>query len=161
LNPGELTWNETARTNSKSFTGKTAYQLSGNNISIGGLDAAMNYVVYVWVDNNATCMVDGASLSYAGRTMNGWRLMTGRLVSKTGCTIGGSGLVDHLIIVPERSVFEGNVYDDAYRVTSKTDGKALTSFYEYDSYGRLKVVRDQSGNILKQIDYQYQAPITK
>ncbi|WP_176842217.1 RHS repeat domain-containing protein [Chitinophaga filiformis] len=159
--PGELSWNEASRTSSKSFTGKMAYQLSGASISITGLDAASRYFIYIWIENGASCTVDGVSLNYSGRSFNGWRLMSGTLTSKSQCVISGSGLVDHLTIVPEKSVFEGNVYDDAYHITSKTDNRALIYFYEYDSMGRLKVIRDQEGNILKQVDYQYQAPLTK
>ncbi|UYQ91123.1 hypothetical protein MKQ68_13575 [Chitinophaga horti] len=41
-------------------------------------------------------------------------------------------------------------------VTSETNPAGKITYYEYDSYARLKVVKDQDGNILKQYDYQYQ-----
>jgi YD repeat-containing protein len=40
-------------------------------------------------------------------------------------------------------------------ITSQTDTKGLTTFYEYDQYQRLKTVKDQDGNIVKSYDYHY------
>ncbi|MGQ7855257.1 RHS repeat domain-containing protein [Pedobacter sp. WC2501] len=46
-------------------------------------------------------------------------------------------------------------YKPLVGVTSQTDAKGMTTYYEYDVFGRLKYVRDQNGNILKQTDYHY------
>ncbi|PSL26461.1 RHS repeat domain-containing protein [Chitinophaga ginsengisoli] len=52
-------------------------------------------------------------------------------------------------------------YNPGLGITSETDQNSRTTYYEYDGLGRLKVIRDHDGNVLKQIDYQYQAPLTK
>jgi YD repeat-containing protein len=41
-------------------------------------------------------------------------------------------------------------------MTSATDAKGMTTYYEYDGYQRLMNIKDQQGNIIKQIDYHYQ-----
>ncbi|WP_188316092.1 RHS repeat protein [Chitinophaga agrisoli] len=46
-------------------------------------------------------------------------------------------------------------------MTSETDPAGKTTFYEYDSLQRLKLVRDKDGKIVKQYDYQYQKPVTQ
>ncbi|MDC1324636.1 RHS repeat protein [Flavobacteriaceae bacterium] len=46
-------------------------------------------------------------------------------------------------------------YDPLIGVTSITDPRGQTVYYEYDPFNRLKHVKDQDGNILSQNDYNY------
>jgi YD repeat-containing protein len=41
-------------------------------------------------------------------------------------------------------------------MTSSTDAKNQTTYYEYDGLQRLMNIKDQYGNILKHMDYHYQ-----
>lgn len=52
-------------------------------------------------------------------------------------------------------------YQTLAGVSSETDPRGKTVYYEYDSFGRLKLIRDQDQKILKHFDYQYKAPITQ
>lgn len=40
-------------------------------------------------------------------------------------------------------------------MTSMTDPAGRTTYYEYDSFGRLQTIKDQNGNVVKTYDYQY------
>jgi len=44
-------------------------------------------------------------------------------------------------------------------VTSETDATGKVLFYEYDGLGRLKLIKDLNGKILKQYEYKYQAAL--
>jgi YD repeat-containing protein len=46
-------------------------------------------------------------------------------------------------------------YNPLVGVTSVTDVKGMTSYYEYDEYGRLKYVKDMNGNFLSENIYNY------
>jgi YD repeat-containing protein len=41
-------------------------------------------------------------------------------------------------------------------MTSSTDAKGLTTYYEYDAFQRLMNIKDKDGNIVKHMDYHYQ-----
>jgi len=46
-------------------------------------------------------------------------------------------------------------YNPLVGVTSLTDPKGITSYYEYDSFGRLKFVKDKNLNVLQKYCYNY------
>ncbi|WP_298547121.1 RHS repeat domain-containing protein [uncultured Aquimarina sp.] len=46
-------------------------------------------------------------------------------------------------------------YDPLIGVTSMTDPRGYTMYYEYDGFNRLSVVRDEDGNILSENQYHY------
>lgn len=46
-------------------------------------------------------------------------------------------------------------YKPLVGMTSETDPKRQTTTYEYDSFQRLKLIKDHFGNIIKRFDYHY------
>lgn len=50
---------------------------------------------------------------------------------------------------------EGFTYHTLLGVTSQTDAKGMTTYYEYDDFQRLKYIKDQNGNIIKSYSYNY------
>ncbi|MBB6273365.1 hypothetical protein HDF26_003825 [Pedobacter cryoconitis] len=49
-------------------------------------------------------------------------------------------------------------YDPLVGITSETDAKGMTIYYEYDSFQRLKNIKDQNKNIIKKYIYSYLSP---
>ena len=46
-------------------------------------------------------------------------------------------------------------YSPGVGITSETDPTGITTYYDYDSHGRLLHIRDQNNNILKKFNYNY------
>lgn len=87
--------------------------------------------------------------------------------------LGGSGVVTNFTNNPNPSDLEVTnflaplksglpqaqmttyTYKPLVGMTSMTDSKGLTTYYDYDGFQRLKLVKDSQGNILRTNDYHY------
>jgi YD repeat-containing protein len=72
-------------------------------------------------------------------------------------TLGSSGnFIDEVRVYPKNALMTTYTYDPVFGMTSQTDHNGMTTYYEYDFFGRLKLIRDNEGKILKTYDYHYQ-----
>jgi hypothetical protein len=71
-------------------------------------------------------------------------------------TAGATVYIDEVRIYPVKAQMTTYTYDPLVGVTHMTDVNAVITSYEYDSFNRLKIVRDDKRNILKSMDYKYQ-----
>lgn len=70
--------------------------------------------------------------------------------------IGGTGIIiDEVRVYPSTAQVTTYTYNALLGVTSSTDPDGVTTYYDYDTYGRLKLVRDQNNKIVKQYKYHY------
>jgi hypothetical protein len=70
---------------------------------------------------------------------------------------GGNGSVwfDDIRLHPSDAQMVTYTYDPLVGMTSQTDVNNRSTYYEYDSFNRLKLIKDKDGNILKRICYNY------
>jgi YD repeat-containing protein len=70
-------------------------------------------------------------------------------------TLSGGTLYDDIRIHPADANMITYTYTATGDLTSTTDAKGLTTYYEYDSFQRLKNIRDKDKNIVKSFCYNY------
>ena len=109
------------------------------------------YIVRLWTNSSAT--VNG-SAGTPLRSAQGWNLYQWVLTNPTTVTISGTRL-DDLRLYPQNAQMATYTYKPFIGVTSKSDDNNNVQYYEYDFMGRLSLIRDQDGNILKKYCYNY------
>ena len=62
---------------------------------------------------------------------------------------------DDIRIYPKDAFMTTYTYDPLVGMTSQTDAKGQTTYYEYDDFQRLKWIKDQQKNIIKAFNYNY------
>lgn len=135
----------------------TKYDSTGNILEQQAI-YGMNEV-YIWGYNNLypVAKVVGTSydtaISYVNK--NVLRNPTDDTQLRTELNKIRTGLANANVLVSTYT------YKPQVGITSETDPTGKTTFYEYDNLGRLKVIRDMNGKILKQFSYQYIQPITQ
>lgn len=100
------------------------------------------------------------TLSYWKKESNGvWNLVVLDNVSIVGgsynISIPDNLQIDDIRFYPKDAQITSYTYKPLVGMTSMMDPKGMTTTYEYDDFGRLKWVKDQNGNILKENTYHY------
>ncbi|HEX3935597.1 MAG TPA: hypothetical protein VHW43_13010, partial [Puia sp.] len=147
----------------QSITGRSSYHLTGGPISKSGLNSSTTYIVSYWSQNgsyNIPGTISGFPVNGKMVSINNhsWTLYVHKVTGQSTITLSGTGHIDELRLYPANSQMTTYTYDPLVGVTSQMDAGSRATYYEYDGLQRLKRVRDQDYNILKTIEYQYQAP---
>ncbi|WP_184550886.1 hypothetical protein [Mucilaginibacter sp. FT3.2] len=97
------------------------------------------------------------TLSYWQKSGSTWLLIiTPVTVTGNSYTITLSEQIDDVRIYPVDAQMSTYTYDPLVGITSATDAKNQTTYYEYDGFQRLINIRDKDLNIVKHTDYHYQ-----
>ena len=152
-------------------TGKQSYNLSNGDITRAFLAPGGVYIVSYWSQTGSKTIAGGVvSVSTkAGRKSGSWtyyeHVVTLSTVVNSGngtvITISGNGLIDELRLYIPTAQMTTYTYDPLIGMTSKCDPNNGIVYYEYDALKRLALIRDQDGNIIKKIDYKYQANLNQ
>jgi YD repeat-containing protein len=135
-------------TTAQQRTGKKSKSLSASTYSIPSNrlpQAGGDYILSYWVK-------EGSAWTYQEKPFNGYT--TGAIATNSI-----TGYLDDVRLYPKGALMTTYTYEPLAGMTSVTDAGNMTTYYEYDDYGRLRYVRDNDGNIVQSIDYQYQSPV--
>lgn len=72
------------------------------------------------------------------------------IISKPGAT-----RYDEIRVYPKGAEMTTYTYKPGIGIASMTDTNNVSSYYEYDSLGRLKLIKDDKGNVLQHYTYNY------
>jgi YD repeat-containing protein len=140
-------------------TGHKFFSLSGS-ISRSALNPATTYIVSYWTQGFALNVNNTTAQKGKTALINGasWTLYLHKVTGQSTITVSGLGTIDELRLYPITAQMTTYTYDPLIGMTSQTDAANRVTYFEYDGLARLKRIRDQDYNILKSIEYQYQAP---
>jgi hypothetical protein len=137
-------------------TGKFCYSLNNGSITKDGLNAARIFTVSYWLKNGTgTCFVNGtAGIVLANRS--GWSLCKATLAGNTSTVIiTGTGTIDELRLHPNDALMTTYTHEPLLGIKTQSDANNRISYYEYDAFNRLSIIRDHDNNVLKKICYNY------
>jgi len=153
---GGWTWTGlVVKGNSNSYDGENFLGLSsGQSISKAGLTAAKKYRVSVWLWG-ATAPAGYTAVATKGDWTNYEKIVTGLTTFTLTYAESINGMVDNISICPLDALMTTYTYKPLVGMATKTDTRGLTEYYEYDSFGRLNLIKDFNGHILKDFRYHY------
>lgn len=139
-------------------TGKKVYDLSGGDV-IKSITNTTSYIISYWRPINASPLsIAGTQAGYpvTGRTVNGWKYYEHKVNNQTAVSLSGAGLIDELRLYPLNAQMTTYTYEPLIGMTSQCDANNVITYYEYDAFGRLTLIRDQDKNVIRTVDYKYQ-----
>lgn len=139
-----------------SVTGHYSAQLTGGSLSISGLSPTNPHLVSFYARPGASISVNGVLLTTGPNIGTQWKRFETVVTGVSSVQITGTGIIDELRLSTSSARVQSYTYNSKRQLTSICDDKNQITRFEYDALGRLIVVKDIDGNVLKTHQYQYQ-----
>jgi YD repeat-containing protein len=144
---------------SSARTGSYVYKSS---LSKSGLDPTVQSVLQLWVEGPNTLTVTTPAGSIAGQLIeakNGWSLFSYSLGAAVSVNIGNPGSIslDDVRLFPQAGQLKNYNVKNLVGIDAVGDANNQYSTFGYDPFGRLKTVRDNNSNIVKEVAYNYKS----
>jgi hypothetical protein len=156
---GKGNWDYTVGVSSDagSVTGEKAFVFGGSNtIERTALDTAVSYIVTYWLKNGTgTPLINSGGGATSLSDKNGWTLYQKEISHVSSVLFTGTGVIDELRMYPKGAQMTTYTYEPLVGITSQCNANNIIMYYEYDSFNRLKYIRDIDKNILKKLEYKY------
>lgn len=134
------------------YTGSRSFK--GASLTRDNLLLNKSYKVSVWAKNQVPTISGKTPVVTAGR--NDWSLYEWIITGLDSVTINSNNaFLDDARLHPINSRMISFSYDPLFGVKSKTDINNITQYFEYDGSGRLILIKDDNGHILKTFEYHY------
>lgn len=129
----------------------------GNNwiVKPQGFDTAKKYRISFWAMGNGVITIhQGKSINISSGV---WKYYTTTFTGESQLDIYADmqGFIDEIRIYPDDAKMITRESIPLVGVTSETDEKDVTSYFEYDQFWRLQSVKNDNKNILEHVEYNY------
>jgi hypothetical protein len=140
------------------ITGKRGFELrSDGTLKRTGLDPAKTYVISWWCNGNSDLVINGNSTYNGVPTHGDWSFNETTISGVSQVVVsGGFGYIDEVRLYPKSAQMTSYINEPMIGVTTQIDVNNRILQYEYDGLQRLKLIKDENGNVLKTFDYNYQ-----
>ncbi len=137
-----------------SISGNQAFLLStANSLSASSLNVSKVYKLTFW-SSGTVSVSSGAILKTTGPTLKGLTYYEYELpLGAAQVTLTGASTIDELRLYPKTARMQTMTYDPLIGKTSECDENNRIVYYEYDNLGRMRMIRDEKGNIVKMYEY--------
>lgn len=155
---GNWTFVGTPTVDATAPSGKKRYLIANasENIAKTGLSSTTTYIVSYWKKNGSGNIIVNGTIANLGRTIGDWTYHEHVVASPVSGTItisGINGIIDELRLYPAEAQMISYTYDPVIGVTGQYDVNNKSTYYEYDGFGRLIIVRDEYKNVIRRICY--------
>jgi hypothetical protein len=156
-NTGNFTSNTPRYSDPLAPTGKQCYSIGNGPVQRTGLTTGKSYILSYWQKNGAVISVSAGTQSnnISGPTRNNWVYKQLQFTGTTTVTISGTGFIDEIRIYPVGAQMSTYTYAPLIGMTSACDPNNKITYYDFDKLGRLRNIRDQNRNIVKNFFYNY------
>jgi hypothetical protein len=152
---GKGNWDYSGNINpNEGITGRNSYYLSTGFIKRSALDLGTSYTITYWVKDGSGYVNIGGNVLL---NKNGWTLYEFTVKGVSELIISGNAIIDELRMYPKGAQMTTYTYLPLVGISSQSDENNRITYFVYDEYNRVKLIRDMDGNIIKSFNYQYQA----
>jgi len=129
------------------------YDDKGNPLEVSKKDGA--HIVYIWgyKEQYPVAKIENATYSQVAATLTSTELTNIKEGTYSDATMRSK--LNKIRTSLTDSQVTTYTYEPLVGVTSITDPRDYTIYYEYDDFNRLKFVKDAEGNIVSKNEYQY------
>ena len=114
-----------------------------------------DYTLSFWATTN-TYTLNAGQLRFSGPTINGWTYYEYDFpIGSSAPFISGESKLDELRFYPKKANLVSTTYLVGVGKTSECDINNRIQYFEYDGLRRIRMIRDESRNIIKTYEYQY------
>lgn len=140
-----------------SKTGTSYYNLSRGSITKTNIPANSSrpFKISFWARRGSAPMF----WTFMGKTeilSTQWKLIEREITGTTVQIIGPDIWIDELRLHPKDAQMVTFTHEPLLGITSMTDQRNRTTYFDYDAWGRLGAVRDADRNVLEHAAYHYQ-----